>query len=75
VICLLLREYEIDYLKKHGIRRLSFKKVEYSINKGFWGRHQCGGKESLHLPVKGSSLEEGGLSLRKFSFNRQGQKH
>ena len=29
----LTREYEIDYLKKHGIEA-DFKKMEYSINKG-----------------------------------------
>jgi len=32
----LTREYEIDYLKKHGIEA-DFKKLEYSINKGLWG--------------------------------------
>ncbi len=34
----LTREYEIDYLKKHGIEA-DFKKMEYSINKGLSG-HQ-----------------------------------
>ena len=42
----LTREYEIDYLKKHGIEA-DFKKMEYSINKGLWGT-SVGGKETLH---------------------------
>ncbi|MDE6058305.1 MAG: argininosuccinate synthase, partial [Muribaculaceae bacterium] len=32
----LTREYEIDYLKKHGYEA-DFKKMEYSINNGLWG--------------------------------------
>lgn len=42
----LTREYEIDYLKKHGYEA-DFKKMEYSINKGLWGT-SVGGKETLH---------------------------
>ena len=42
----LTREYEIDFLKKHGIEA-DFKKLEYSINKGLWGT-SIGGKETLH---------------------------
>ena len=42
----LTREYEIDYLKKHGIEA-DFKKMEYSINKGLGGT-SIGGKETLH---------------------------
>lgn len=42
----LTREYEIDYLKKHGFEA-DFKKMEYSINKGLWGT-SVGGKETLH---------------------------
>ncbi len=42
----LTREYEIDYLRKHGIEA-DFKKLEYSINKGLWGT-SIGGKETLH---------------------------
>ena len=42
----LTREYEIDYLKKHGFEA-DFKKMEYSINKGLWGT-SIGGKETLH---------------------------
>ena len=42
----LTREYEIDYLKKHGYQA-DFKKMEYSINKGLWGT-SIGGKETLH---------------------------
>lgn len=41
----LTREYEIDYLKKHGYEA-DFKKLEYSINKGLWGT-SVGGKETL----------------------------
>lgn len=42
----LTREYEIDYLKKHGFEA-DFKKLEYSINKGLWGT-SVGGKETLN---------------------------
>jgi argininosuccinate synthase len=42
----LTREYEIDYLKKHGYVA-DFHKMEYSINKGLWGT-SIGGKETLH---------------------------
>lgn len=41
----LTREYEIDYLKKHGVTA-DYKKMEYSINKGLWGT-SIGGKETL----------------------------
>ncbi len=41
----LTREYEIDYLKKHGYEA-DFTKMEYSINKGLWGT-SIGGKETL----------------------------
>ncbi|MEG1538765.1 MAG: argininosuccinate synthase [Muribaculaceae bacterium] len=41
----LTREYEIEYLKKHGYEA-DFKKMEYSINKGLWGT-SIGGKETL----------------------------
>ncbi|MDR1718859.1 MAG: argininosuccinate synthase [Dysgonamonadaceae bacterium] len=41
----LTREYEIDYLKKHGYEA-DFAKMEYSINKGLWGT-SIGGKETL----------------------------
>lgn len=41
----LTREYEIDYLKKHGFVA-DFTKMEYSINKGLWGT-SIGGKETL----------------------------
>ncbi|HZK03349.1 MAG TPA: argininosuccinate synthase domain-containing protein [Bacteroidaceae bacterium] len=42
----LTREYEIEYLKKHGYVA-DFKKLEYSYNKGLWGTSICG-KETLH---------------------------
>ena len=41
----LTREYEIEYLRKHGFQA-DFKKLEYSINKGLWGT-SIGGKETL----------------------------
>ncbi len=41
----LTREYEIDYLKRHGYEA-DFTKMEYSINKGLWGT-SIGGKETL----------------------------
>ena len=41
----LSREYEIDYLKKHGFEA-NFTKLEYSINAGIWGT-SIGGKETL----------------------------
>ena len=40
------REYEIEYLRRHGFTA-DFKKMEYSINKGLWGT-SIGGKETLH---------------------------
>ncbi len=42
----LTREYEIEYLRKHGYEA-DFKKLEYSINKGLWGT-SIGGKETLN---------------------------
>lgn len=42
---ILTREYEIEYLKKHGYEA-DFQKMEYSINKGLWGT-SIGGKETL----------------------------
>ncbi|MCY1720504.1 argininosuccinate synthase [Prolixibacteraceae bacterium Z1-6] len=42
---LLTRQYEIDYLKKHGYEA-DFTKMEYSINQGLWGT-SVGGKETL----------------------------
>ena len=42
---LLTRQYEIDYLKKHGFEA-DFTKMEYSINQGLWGT-SVGGKETL----------------------------
>lgn len=42
----LTREYEIEYLKKHGYEA-DFTRMEYSINKGLWGT-SIGGKETLH---------------------------
>lgn len=42
----LSRDYEIEYLKKHGYEA-DFAKMAYSINKGVWGT-SVGGKETLH---------------------------
>lgn len=42
---ILTRDYEINYLREHGIEA-DFKKLEYSINKGLWGT-SIGGKETL----------------------------
>ncbi len=41
----LTREYEINYLKEHGVEA-DWSKMEYSINKGLWGT-SVGGKETL----------------------------
>lgn len=41
----LTRDYEINYLKRHGYEA-DFTKMEYSINKGLWGT-SIGGKETL----------------------------
>lgn len=49
----LTREYEIDYLRSHGIDA-DYTKMEYSINKGLWGT-SIGGKETLH---SGQTLPE-----------------
>ena len=49
----LTREFEINYLREHGIEA-DFKKMEYSINKGLWGT-SIGGKETLH---SGQTLPE-----------------
>lgn len=42
---LLTREYEINFLKEHGVEE-DWVKMEYSINKGLWGT-SVGGKETL----------------------------
>lgn len=42
----LTREFEIEYLKRHGFKA-DLKKLEYSYNKGLWGTSICG-KETLH---------------------------
>lgn len=39
------REYELDFLKKHGVE-FEFKKATYSLNVGIWGT-SVGGKETL----------------------------
>ncbi|MDE5988785.1 MAG: argininosuccinate synthase [Duncaniella sp.] len=70
----LTREYEIDYLKKHGIEA-DFKKMEYSINKGLWGT-SIGGKETLHseqtLPESAypSQITEKGEEHMTITFDR-----
>lgn len=42
---ILTREYEIDFLKQHGVEE-DWVKMEYSVNKGLWGT-SVGGKETL----------------------------
>ena len=70
----LTREYEIDYLKKHGYEA-DFKKMEYSINKGLWGT-SIGGKETLHseqtLPEEAypSQIEKSGEEHITISFEQ-----
>lgn len=71
----LTREYEIDYLRKHGIQD-DFKKMEYSINKGLWGT-SIGGKETLHseqtLPEHAypSQVTATGEETLKISFEKE----
>ena len=68
----LTREYEIDYLRKHGFVA-DFTKLEYSINKGLWGT-SIGGKETLHseqtLPEEAypSQIEAEGEERLKIAF-------
>ncbi len=70
----LTREYEIDYLRKHGIDA-DYKKMEYSINKGLWGT-SIGGKETLHseqtLPEQAypSQVTEHGEESLKLTFDK-----
>ena len=70
----LTREYEIDYLRKHGITA-DYKKMEYSINKGLWGT-SIGGKETLHseqtLPEEAypSQITAEGEEHLKLSFDK-----
>ncbi len=70
----LTREYEIDYLRKHGYEA-DFKKLEYSINKGLWGT-SIGGKETLHseetLPEEAypSQVTEHAPRTLKIAFER-----
>jgi argininosuccinate synthase len=71
---ILTREYEIDYLKKHGYEA-DFKKMEYSINKGLWGT-SIGGKETLKseqtLPEDAypSQVEKQGEETVTISFEK-----
>lgn len=70
----LTREYEIDYLKKHGYEA-DFTKMEYSINAGLWGT-SVGGKETLKseqtLPEKAypSQLKQEGTKQIRIGFNK-----
>ena len=67
----LTREYEIDYLKKHGYEA-DFKKLEYSINKGLWGT-SIGGKETLHsdqtLPEEAYPSQVTATELEKLTIS------
>lgn len=70
----LTREYEIEYLRRHGFTA-DFKKMEYSINKGLWGT-SIGGKETLHseqtLPEEAypSQIEAEGEERLTIAFDR-----
>ena len=70
----LTREYEIDYLKRHGVEA-DYKKMEYSINKGLWGT-SIGGKETLKsnqtLPESAypSQLKENGSETLTIDFEK-----
>ncbi|MCH5335555.1 MAG: argininosuccinate synthase [Alistipes sp.] len=70
----LTREYEIDYLRKHGFEA-DFKKMEYSINKGLWGT-SIGGRETLHseqtLPEEAypSQITATGEQTLKITFTK-----
>ena len=70
----LTREYEIDYLRKHGVEA-DYKKMEYSINHGLWGT-SIGGKETLHseqtLPEHAypSQITETGEEMMTITFEK-----
>ena len=70
----LTREYEIDYLRRHGVEA-DYKKLEYSINKGLWGT-SIGGKETLHseqtLPESAypSQVTAQGEAILKLTFDK-----
>ncbi len=70
----LSREYEIEYLKSHGVES-DWKKMEYSINKGVWGT-SVGGKETLcsltNIPSEAfpSQLKKSGEELLEISFEK-----
>lgn len=69
----LSRDYEIEYLKKHGYEA-DFAKMAYSINKGVWGT-SVGGKETLHsdtnLPEEAypSQLSRSGTEHLEIEFD------
>ncbi len=71
---ILTREYEIDYLKSHGVTA-DYTKMEYSINKGLWGT-SIGGKETLKsnqtLPEEAypSQLKETGSETLTIDFEK-----
>ena len=68
------REDEIEYLKKAGVK-MSWDKVEYSINQGIWGT-SVGGKETLvsdgELPEEAypSQLEKSGTETVSIEFEQ-----
>ncbi len=70
----LSREYEIEYLKKHGFEA-DFKKMAYSINKGLWGT-SIGGKETLvsstNIPDEAypSQLQKQGEEKLEIEFDK-----
>ncbi len=68
------REDEIEYLKKAGVK-MSWNKVEYSINQGIWGT-SVGGKETLvsdgELPEEAypTQLEKSGTETVSIEFEQ-----
>lgn len=68
----LTRDYEIGYLRRHGITA-DYKKMAYSINKGLWGT-SIGGRETLRseltLPEEAypSQVTARGEETLKLSF-------
>lgn len=70
----LSRQYEIDYLEKHGYKA-DFSKLKYSYNVGLWGTSICGGEildsrkglpESAYLKqVEKKGIEEISIGFQK----------
>ncbi|MDR0394822.1 MAG: argininosuccinate synthase [Tannerella sp.] len=74
----LTRQYEIDYLNKHGFKA-DFAKLKYSYNVGIWGTSICGGEildsaqglpESAYL----KKVEKNGSEQLRLEF-KKGELH